>query len=454
MYKEKFLIPPFLLFIFPVFIKIIVVFLFGQVITTTRATTVHDSNSSNNSYPIQIRNTSVNANRKSVKILYPNRIDDLDKNYFPSNVNVTSRRFRRTKLEGVVIEQGKADYLTQILNYNERKELLCGTFLKASNSKPNLYLNIAATKTSCDWAIIFYGGELKYIPEICSKANSSGNVVLCRRAKYSITDKKRVIPILSINSTGDNSLSSKNISVQGIASVPKTVLYVDLLPILPNYRRIFLLDEDISLQDFEINEANAIWSCTFFPPPLITQPLIHEDTQYFKFVTYSHWKKWNIQSSAVGIVEQQVPMFESIFFQWFVTRVLALGRHKSIKHGADWPDRTWCNAAKAYGTSVLGWKNYKVPCSLLIGTNPVHHLDGESISIKRRDPETFRRNGYAVVKYFTSLFPSWVLQDPVNLKTDPTHLDYSKKYPKCKKLNATCVNDKSFNPFAKRITSL
>lgn len=61
-------------------------------------------------------------------------------------------------------------------------------------------------------------------------------------------------------------------------------------------------------------------------------------------------------------------MFDSLFFEWFVRRVLILTRHHVIQHGVDWGhDRSWCNAAKAYGEHVLHWPNNTAACALLTG---------------------------------------------------------------------------------------
>jgi hypothetical protein len=56
----------------------------------------------------------------------------------------------------------------------------------------------------------------------------------------------------------------------------------------------------------------------------------------------------------VGYIEQQVPLFDSIFFEWFVKRVLSQTKQWFMEYGIDWGhDRSWCNAAQMYVPDVL-----------------------------------------------------------------------------------------------------
>ena len=65
--------------------------------------------------------------------------------------------------------------------------------------------------------------------------------------------------------------------------------------------------------------------CAFYPYsyPLVVQPLIAENTQYFPHLHERRWKH-NINSktrkvvaATVGLVEQQVPMFKTNFLSWY-----------------------------------------------------------------------------------------------------------------------------------------
>ena len=63
--------------------------------------------------------------------------------------------------------------------------------------------------------------------------------------------------------------------------------------------------------------------------------------------------------SSVGLIEQQVPLFDSMFFEGFVKRMLALTRDRAVEMWADWgADRMWCSAANMYVLKVLKTGQY------------------------------------------------------------------------------------------------
>jgi len=153
----------------------------------------------------------------------------------------------------------------------------------------------------------------------------------------------------------------------------------------------------------------------------------------------NYWKHTGVIASTVGIVEQQVPMFDSLFIEWFIKRVLVHTKPYAIALGVDWGhDRSWCNAARMYGRVVLRWEGYNSPCVLLVGSKPVHHLNTKSISTKRVNPDQFRANGNEIVERYSQLFPSWCLLD-ILTKTDPLARRNKQRYRQVHSLNETCV---------------
>jgi hypothetical protein len=221
------------------------------------------------------------------------------------------------------------------------------------------------------------------------------------------------------------------------------VLYTEILPYLRNYWRVFLLDEDISLLDFQTSKFLTYWDCSFpnQDPPLIVQPLVDGGKQYIDFVNSGSWANSKYIASATGLIEQQVPAFNAVFFEWFVTRVLSLTKKYAMHYGVDWGhDRSWCNAAKMYSIHVLNWSESATVCAVLIKAPKIHHLNTRAMSFKKRNATHFRLSGNKVVQKYIDLFPTWVQTD---LKRKPNPLDktYGKNYQKIKDLNSTCVND-------------
>mmetsp|Transcript_7988 Transcript_7988/g.13276 ORF Transcript_7988/g.13276 Transcript_7988/m.13276 type:complete len:386 (+) Transcript_7988:142-1299(+) len=303
------------------------------------------------------------------------------------------------------IELAKADYVQAIEEQSKtpRKELLCVTFLKATIPVPTTLLeNVNIMGSGCDWAIVMYDGEQQEVNAICNHSDIAPKVVLCERNADTFHEPK--------------------------TSVPKTVLYQGLLPVLPRYHRVFLMDEDISLSGFNHSQLLTIWNCAFEQRPLIVQPLVVESNQYLVYVNERPWLEapWtDVIASQVGYIEQQVPMFDSIFFTWFVKRVLSQTKEFSLKYGIDWGhDRSWCNAAKMYARDVLHWpvvsnesgiRETAPPCALVTqrGTG-VHHLNKMTMKIIRGNAAVFRKHAFIVVQKYVDLFPTWVGMDMLN----------------------------------------
>ena len=149
-------------------------------------------------------------------------------------------------------------------------------------------------------------------------------------------------------------------------------------------------------------------------------------------------------SSASGIVEQQVPMFDAPFFEWFVKRCLSLTKQDAINAGVDWGgDRSWCNAAKMYGRDVLKQRKEYVHCAFLVGGSPVHHLNTKAIATKRTNRKEFLKNGFEMVDKYVTLFPTWTILD---ITRSPNPLDrlHGLKYVKSKQIDANCTAKQKF----------
>lgn len=190
------------------------------------------------------------------------------------------------------------------------KGLLCVTFLRASiNPSINLFSNVLLMNGSCEWAIIVYDGEPKSVRYICNNPQIKRVSIHCARATDSINNKTVIVPVRKRSKGKSDKDIYVNITQK--LSIPKTVLYRELLPYLKNYRHVFLLDEDISLVGFDLNTFLRIRHCAFSPysAPLISQPLIAESNQYFRYVNFNSWQRDSLRpviASETGLVEQQV----------------------------------------------------------------------------------------------------------------------------------------------------
>jgi hypothetical protein len=334
-------------------------------------------------------------------------------------------------LEPNVVKQGRKDFHRASLSTIERKELLCVTFLHPNTTAHDNFIgNVQAMGTHCDWAVIYYQGTASEIHSTCSDTRVVQHIIHCKR-----NEETEVSRFVSTDHGGNGSESIR-------LSVPKTVMYHDLLPYLSTYKKVFLMDEDISLQGFNVTSLMEPWECALSPPPLIVQPLVAESNQYINYLNRNSWKRRDrskIVASGVGIVEQQVPLFDSVFLEWFIRRVLSLTRDTALIHGVDWGhDRSWCNAARMYGKYVLNYPDSYTPCAVFPHATPIHHLNFRSMENKRNNRTFFEQNGYAVVQRYIDYFPTWVVLDVLGVN-NPLDFRNLGVHTTLFSLNAECV---------------
>jgi len=380
-------------------------------------------------------------------VIYEAPLDDLTI-FYNRYDSFLSESVPPSDLQKEIISKG--DQVRQIYEYSRlirdtspknADKMLCVIFLQASlEPSINVRANMALMGDRCDWAIVLYGGDAQFEKQICE--NQSKNVVFCGITRYKksevvYNDSSVCHPI----AVADTFFLNEKAYFQ--RNIPKSALYVELLPFLPNYRYALMMDEDISLMGFDAKKALDIWLCSSHPPPLIVQPLIQENTQFYVFLNEETWKDDNIIFSETGLVEQQVPIMSSMFLTWYIENVLKKVIPCALALGVDWGiDRTWCPAARQFGIEVLGWKNYTGSCGIIIGSGSVHHLNTKSITTKRTNPVAFRAKGAYILELYKTLFPSWIRSYDYH-KVNPRSLTYGKDFAKIRTLNSTCVESRS-----------
>lgn len=301
----------------------------------------------------------------------------------------------RYNLELVAINEGKEMYKKWMERKEPRKPLLCGVFTTSSGKHtPTLLRNMQLTENICDWAVILYDGDES---ELC-QGKIKERSVLCKRNADSL--KKRTKKI------GDYSFT---------LSLPKTAMYSDFLPVVENYERVLLFDEDISADGFNVKNFFKAWDCITEYPPMVSQPLIFESTQYFRWVNANFWEKKflkDIYLNEILYIEQQIPAFDAKFFQWFTASVISRVKTDIINNGADWgQDRTWCPAGRAYAQLVLGFPESYSPCNMYPHSGSVHHLNGKTINAKQKNIRFFQMGAMNSVQSYINTFPTWVITD-------------------------------------------
>lgn len=345
---------------------------------------------------------------------------------------------KRNSKESMAIEGIKEmrERLHPKLPFLSSKPLLIGIFMNATKvtSRDIFVENLHLTYERADFVVIIYDGDVRSINRVCNPKNTLSDalasIIHCHRAPISFSTKHRFIP--------------------------KPLLYPELLPFLPHYQKTMLLDEDMSLSEFNITKFLKIWDCAFYPsqPPLIAQALLAESTQYFHFLHYSEWQKYSnltkIIASETDFIEQQIPTFDSLFLYWFIEYVMVHVFQYALHYETDWgADGHWCNAAKVFAHHFYGVKttlpspyhhknnNHKVhhsneyvACALITGSKPIHHKDTRSLKWLKANYDTYHAAGTSVVDIWKSYFPSWKVEYEEPSQIDPTkeNRPYRKSY--------------------------
>lgn len=287
-------------------------------------------------------------------------------------------------------------------------EVLCVTFLDVyfRASIRNLKSNMKYARANCSsWAAVSYRANCQSLALKLLEVNKD----LLITADSSSTHLFYIFPS---NSSNNNQ------------SVSKVFLYQYLLPYLHLYRRVFLLDEDISLEHFDFIQYFAYLNCDSSNSfhPILSQPLIrgHGDILH-PYLQHETWTNQNnsvmsevtvvaVPSSYIG---SQAVVIDSKFFAWFIRKVLFkfYNSFENVSHvdGVGFED-TWCKAAKRYSIDK-GYvqQNYDYSCIILVmsATSYVSHLNFKTMGKITMEPNDGNTNDY-VARWYKEIFPHYV----------------------------------------------
>ena len=294
----------------------------------------------------------------------------------------------------------------------QKKALLCATFTNSSDaaSLQHVVSNMEVMKGLCDWAVLFYDRDSSSsgirrlereakalgVSVVKSEFVESRDAVLERHGvALSVTPSTLEEGLALRRSRPSSSSSSTGEEMKAFNSLvyPKSVQYMSLLDLLPQYERAWLLDADISLAGFQPDRFFQIVDCAFAAKPLVAQPLISENTQSYKFLRSLQWREFQakdraekkvILATSSAFVEIQAPLVDAQFFEWFLRYFTAPLLRPSHILGADWGiDALFCKAAHAFAAASSGKTRLEKPgvsigtdaCMLVVAGSPLHHVD-------------------------------------------------------------------------------
>ena len=285
----------------------------------------------------------------------------------------------------------------------KKHPLLCVHFLMYSAALiEHVSRNIKSAEGWCThWALVFFFGEEDLIREFKEQQKS---VIFAK--------------LYRMNTAAEQPST--------LTFVAKPLMYQSLKPLLGGYEHVWMLDVDISLQDFRFDDYFLLVRCL---GALVSQPLIMGHSQSMPVLNRDFWNdefpEWphgflsdpkRGSPVAVGYryIEQQVPVFDAAFFAWFIDRAVApLSESYKAMLETDWGlDDIWCRAAREYaGIMKLGSSD---PCGIVLSTPLIHlgeKLQNSSIQLKHSHSLgahwRFHFAGFVMRLVIREAFPHW-----------------------------------------------
>jgi len=131
-------------------------------------------------------------------------------------------------------------------------------------------------------------------------------------------------------------------------------------------------------------------------PPLVTQPIIAENTQYTLFrVNADQHAGTDTAMLPSAVIEQQAPLYNARFFEWLAPRLAPLMKQQLSTKSSWGLDKMRCGAAFHYANAVLDQPR-RVPCAII--TVPVSHQNTRTI----RKNGHYQKAGFAINDWIMS----------------------------------------------------
>lgn len=149
--------------------------------------------------------------------------------------------------------------------------MLCAIFLNACKQALHLlYHNMKTAGTSCSWFILAYRGEQRLLSVFERHVSTHPNITI-RHIGFA-KNISEVAPIYCKESMNAKS----NFELFNYSGLPKSALHMELLPYLPEFERVFILDDDIDISEFSFDVFHDIMTCGFQSGcgPVLVQPLV------------------------------------------------------------------------------------------------------------------------------------------------------------------------------------
>ena len=176
-------------------------------------------------------------------------IEDAAKKSF--SVNGTFRNTEEYLLTS--IGENRAKFQQQRLKI---KPLLCAIFLKAARAQLEiLRSNMNTLKNRCEWAVLIYGGTSNFVEQLRLTASMSNATIA--HIYFQLNKSSNI----NLQSAEFNPFARSGKARLSLTPIRKPVLYTKILSLLPLYKRVWLLDDDILLSGLNFDKLFKSLDC-------------------------------------------------------------------------------------------------------------------------------------------------------------------------------------------------
>lgn len=159
----------------------------------------------------------------------------------------------------------------------------------------------------------------------------------------------------------------------------KPSLFLMMLDFIPKYKYIWTLDSDIDLRSLDLKKFFHILQCSYKYTPIISQPLVDQNNQFFRYLRRMSWKDVTALASTVGFIEIQIPIFEASFLEYFIMAFILPLLPAMVVSGGDWGiDEMFCAAGREFIRHEKNGLHDQPICAVVLNDMSVkHHNRGE-----------------------------------------------------------------------------
>ena len=278
-------------------------------------------------------------------------------------------------------------------NVHEPKDITPSTVLCISFVEPSFKhlaiaeYNMKVSKNFCDWGVMHVGEDSLNVIDALQKSAESNNVTL-----QFVEPSLNVEEILKKFMTAeDYKAIIKSLGPNFVCKgIPKSFLLMQIIPYAKKYNYVWLLDADITFEEFEIEKYFTTMR-SLPQSPLLLQPVIGSNDRPHTRLNSKYYDNKQSPSHIApsNIIEIMLPMIDSGFLIWFaeffMRPMMGIAYAVSGDFGSD---LIWCRASALYLEIGLDIKDYRTRANaacIVITHTPIQHLDWDEVPISTKD---------------------------------------------------------------------